>query len=138
MPVSPVTIVLPDSEAVVVGFIKAHSALAALSGSNVATVIQQSWTGYAIRVTRVAGTSLSWQVDSPRIQIDCWAGKDDADGAQAALLASTVAATIIDLNGQHGATWICNATVADGPVAEADDQNRPRYRVDITFDIANH
>jgi hypothetical protein len=130
--------VLPDSEAIVVGFLAAHPLLADLSGSRVATVIQPAWTGLCLRVSRVGGTLLTRYADNPRIQIDCWSSTDDAGGVQAADLALHVAAALSDLPGQHGQAWVANAYVIDGPLAEADDNNRPRYRLDVDFESYNH
>lgn len=132
------TIVLPDSEAIVVGYLQTHDLLVDLTGVHVATFIPDTWTGLCIRVTRVGGTLLAQYADNPRIQLDCWAGTNDRDSSEAVNLAFHAAAAITEFGGQFGNWWVCNTVVEDGPLAEADDNGRPRYRLDFSTELYAH
>lgn len=130
--------VLPDSVPLVINVLANHALLTGFSGPRVSAVIQEDWTGYCMRVVRVAGTLLTHYADSPRLQLDLWGPLTDAGGAGTADFALHAAAAIPDLAGQHGSAWIANVDIADGPVPEADDNGRPRVRIDVTFEIYNH
>lgn len=123
---------LPDAEALFAAFLRGAALVTALVGTRSTTAIPENPTWPLTTTTRVGGVQTqSWE-DRPRLSVSCWGGTKE----QAADLAAAVVAVLPDVIGQHATYggWVRGAVPVAGPLwAPDDDDNRPRYVVDVVL-----
>lgn len=127
-------VLLPDAEALLGAFLRAQSAVSALVGTRVGTLIPNPPTWPLVRLTRVGGTQAQRWEDRPRLSVECWADLNDQAGAS--LLARTVIAVLSDIRGRYVAQagYVVSWDVVLGPLWSPDPiSNRPRFLVDVAL-----
>lgn len=107
---------LPDAEAALVAWLKAHPDLAAIHGGRVGTKLNATLP--AVRVTRVGGTPDDPWLDLPLVQVEAWAATSTA----AMDLARSVVAAMPDVRGA-AAGKVHTFVYESGPFWAPDDPN---------------
>jgi hypothetical protein len=127
--------VLPDMEQELVTFLAAHASLTPLIGSRVSTELESDLA--CLQVTGLGGVQpWPWEA-TVEFAVSAWGGTGSTAKADASLLARTVVAAAYDLVGTAVTGGrVVGADVRLGPLWLPDeDTNRPRYRVDVAFDV---
>lgn len=117
----PTFTVLPDLDAVLIGFLDNHADLIPLHGGRVGTTLPPG-TATSIRIASLGGSMpWPWQIRT-EYQVECWGGTE----VQALTLARTVCAVIYELPASNDQVlW---AVVSLAPFASPDlVSNRFRY-----------
>lgn len=123
---------MPDTDAALVGFLAAHPVLSPLHGGRVGTSLSGS--APALRVAGLGGRrdgARPWD-SSVEYQVEAWGGSQ----ADAALLARSVCAAVYEMTGPvtGGHVWSAYPTLE--PLWSPDESTgRPRYIVQVVLNI---
>jgi hypothetical protein len=120
--------VLPDLDATLIAFLKAHADLTPLHAARVATKLAAG-TNTSIRIANIGGT-MPWPwLWRAEYQAECWGGTE----VQALELARTVCAVIYELPATSD--FIVSAIVTLSPYSSPDPvSNRARYIVHVQIE----
>jgi hypothetical protein len=122
---------LPSAEAVMVGWAKAQTDLAAIHGGRVGTRLASTLP--AIRLQRIGNSPPEWWQDDASLQVECWA----ADQATADRLARTFVAALEDIrNMTVTGGKVYTYEITSGPFWSPDDPNlSSNARYILTVDL---
>jgi hypothetical protein len=128
------TRLLPDVEALVVAWLKAHPSVSALVGTRVATELPAAPAWPFLTVTQIGGNELiADHLDDQYLQLMSWG---DSKG-QANLLIRTARAALIELRGENTSRGVVtDVRTTFTPFWQPDDSvspPRPRYRCDFSL-----
>lgn len=124
----------PDPEQLVIASLKAQSAIAAICGDRIDTVMPNPAQFPLIRVTLVGDFGPDGEGSNDVVlQLECWADDD----ATASLLARTVVACRLDLRASTAAGWIALTDVSSVIPAPDPDSSRSRFNVDMPLRVGS-
>ena len=123
-------IAFPDAEALAISYLK--SKLSAVTGLKVVTKIPDPRPTKLIKVTRVGGTKLRLNADSPVLVFECWA----PTSVEASDLAKYARAYVNAMAGEKvNGVWVYRVREVGGPVYFPDpDTDSPRYQFSVAID----
>ncbi|MFK0057996.1 hypothetical protein ACIQTN_02005 [Streptomyces werraensis] len=123
-------IVFPDAEALAIAYLK--SKLSAVTGLKVVTKIPDPRPSKLIKVTRVGGTKLRLNADSPVLAFECWA----PTSVEASDLAKYARAYVNAMEGEKvNGVWVYKVREVGGPVNFPDSETEiPRYQFSVAID----
>lgn len=121
-------IAFPDAEAMVVNYLTD-----AIEGLEVSTRVPDERPNRFVRVTRVGGTKIRLNAESPMVLFECW----DTNSVDAFALCRQVRAYVHALAGETvSGVWIYKVTEVGGPVFNPDpNTDLPRYQFTVTLDL---
>lgn len=123
-------IVFPDAEALAITYLKAH-----ISNVTIATKVPdpRPTNGKLIKVTRVGGSKLRLNADSPVLVFECW-GSTTIEASELARLAR---AYVDAMAGEKvNGVWVFKVREVGGPAYFPDpDSSLPRYQFSVAIDM---
>jgi hypothetical protein len=121
-------IVFPDAEALAITYLKAH-----ISNVIIATKVPDPRPTKLIKVTRVGGSKLRLNADSPVLVFECW-GSTTIEASELARLAR---AYIDAMAGEKvNGVWVFKVREVGGPAYFPDpDSSLPRYQFSVAIDM---
>ncbi|MEU3599891.1 hypothetical protein ABZ714_14365 [Streptomyces sp. NPDC006798] len=123
-------IAFPDAEALVIAYLKTK-----ISGVTIATKVPnpRPANGKLIKVTRVGGSKLRLNADSPVLAFECWG----LTSIEASDLCRTARAYVNAMPGETvNGTWVFRVREVGGPVFFPDlDTDIPRYQFSAAIDM---
>jgi len=123
-------IAFPDAEALAVSYLKAK--LIAETGLKVVTKIPDPRPTKLIKVTRVGGSKLRLNADSPLLVFECWG----STSVEASELARKARAYVNAMDGEEvNGVWVYKVREVGGPAFFPDpDTTLPRYQFSVAID----
>jgi len=120
-------IVFPDAEALAVTYLKAK-----MPGVTVATKVPNPRPSKLIKVTRVGGSKLRLNADSPVLAFECWGSTT----VEASDLAKYARAYVNAMAGEKvNGVWVYKVREVGGPANFPDpDSDSPRYQFSVAID----
>lgn len=121
-------IAFPDAEAVVIGYLKTK-----IAGVYISTKVPSPRPVKLIKVTRLGGSKLRLNADSPLLAFECWA----ATSVEAFELCRLARAYVDAMAGENvGGTWVFKVQEVGGPAYFPDpDTTSPRYQFSVVIDM---
>lgn len=120
-------IVFPDAEALAVTYLKAK-----MTGVTIATKVPDPRPSKLIKVTRVGGSKLRLNADSPVLAFECWG----STSVEASDLAKYARAYVDAMSGETvNGVWVFKVREVGGPAYFPDpDTDSPRYQFSVAID----
>ncbi|MFE9497267.1 hypothetical protein [Streptomyces collinus] len=121
-------ITFPDAEALVITYLKAN-----ISNVTIATKVPDPRPAKLIKVTRVGGSKLRLNADSPLLVFECWGSTT----VEASTLCQTARAYVNAMAGEKvNGTWVFKVREVGGPAFFPDpDTTLPRYQFSVAIDM---
>ena len=132
-------VLIPDVEALAIGYLKAHASITPLVGTRVSSVLPANPTYPYLQVILVAGVEKSpGHLDEAYLQVDAWGTTRD----EANLLIRTVRAVLlVSPTVTHTRGVVAYARTVSPPRWVPDDTvtpPRPRYTIDLSMSLHPH
>lgn len=120
-------IAFPDAEALVIAYLKTK-----IAGVTVSTKVPSPRPNKLIKVTRVGGSKLRLNADSPMLTFECWA----ATSIEASDLCRLARAYVDAMAGEKiNGVWVFKVREVGGPAYFPDpDTDLPRYQFSVAID----
>lgn len=121
-------IAFPDAEAVLVTYLKTK-----IAGVSISTKIPDPRPTKLIKVTRVGGSKLRLNADSPMLAFECWG----STSVEASALCRQARAYVDAMAGETvNGVWVFKVREVGGPVYFPDpDTALPRYQFSVAIDM---
>lgn len=121
-------IAFPDAEALAVTYLKSK-----IAGVSVSTKIPEPRPAKLIKVTRLGGSKLRLNADSPLLAFECWG----ATSVEASELCRQARAYVDAMAGESvNGVWVFKVREVGGPAFFPDpDTTLPRYQFSVAIDM---
>lgn len=121
-------IVFPDAEAVVITHLKTQ-----IAGLQISTMVPKTRPKRFVKVTRVGGTKIRLNADSPMLTFECW----EETTKKAHDLCQLVRAHLHAMAGHEVAgEWVYRVQEVGGPAYFPDPtSDTPRYQITVMVDL---